>query len=160
MRISNEVVCLALRLSGVVLLVVGLAKLVGQTQTLELLGSRDPIFPMTIRQVLLTASIIEIVIGLICIRNRDELISSICITWFCTAAIIYRFGMNLVAYSKPCNCLGGLTEVLGLSDRMADILAQWIIGFLLIAGVCGLLKQLLGERMTMLGVRKTRAMSL
>jgi hypothetical protein len=130
----KSVARLLIVVAGLLLVMTGLAKLISQSGSSTLLNANDPIFPLTIRQVLLAVGVIEVVIGIICIKSPRHYLSTVLVAWFATAVVIYRLGMWWVGYRKPCSCIGGITDPLGISPDTAENIAKGILAHLLLTG--------------------------
>ena len=106
--------------AGAILLVTGVAKLWSATGTAGLLAQNDPVFRIPFREILVLASVMELVVSGFCIFGRSNLLKISLIACLSTQIAIYRAGLWWVGWEKPCNCLGGLSDALHLSPTVAD----------------------------------------
>jgi len=111
---------LFIRSAGGLLLVTALAKLVSALGTAQILQSADPIFQMSFRHVFWIAGAIELAVALVCLLGRNILLQSALLAWLATDFFLYRLGLVLTDYHRPCPCLGNLTDALHISPGIAD----------------------------------------
>lgn len=120
--------------AGILLIITGLAKVVSQTGMATILDTRDPIIPATMRQVLLAVGAIEILLGVLCFSSKNFRMQGALVAWFATSVLLYRGGLWYVGYTKPCSCIGTLTDVIHVDEEMADKIAKLILCYLLAVG--------------------------
>jgi hypothetical protein len=111
------------------------AKIVSGMGTADALFVPDPIFGVSFRYVFFGVAIVELWIAFLCLFSRNRRIQGILIVWLATCFILYRVGLLLSGYQKPCGCLGNLTAAIHVSARVSDFLLKIIIGYLLIGGL-------------------------
>lgn len=118
--------------AATILLLTGAAKIVSSFGTSAILFLPDPIFDLPFRYVFCVIGSLEIVVGLLCFLSYDWRIKNAFIVSLATSFVIYRAGLNLLGYHKPCGCLGSLTSVLHISPRTANTILKWVMLYLLI----------------------------
>ena len=135
----NKWVLRAIRVAGFALVLAGMAKLATSTGSAKILQETDPIFGTPNRLVLVLIGMLEISIGGYCIIGKDRLLQSRLLLWIGCMFTIYRVGLWWINYHKPCTCLGAITESIGLTETQADSIMKFVLGFVVSAGVAGLL---------------------
>jgi hypothetical protein len=120
--------------SGVLLAATALAKLISSMGETESLHAHDPITGLPFRAILICVSVVEGVIAWICFQPQRLLLQATSIAWMSTILLIYRVSLLLIGYSRPCKCLGDLTDVLHISQNFADKIMIGILLYLLLVG--------------------------
>lgn len=118
--------------SGAILFVTGLAKVISVWGSASILNAIDPIVGFRFRHLLLFVGVIEIVISLFCFRFRNQTWPFFVIGWLATSFLVYRIGLWVIGWQKPCKCLGNLTDALHISPRLAEMGMRSILAYLLI----------------------------
>ena len=72
------------------------------------------------------------VVAFICFYSRNYVLRVGLVAWLATNILLYRVGLSLVHYEKPCSCLGTLTEALHIPPQTADNIMKIILAYLLI----------------------------
>lgn len=134
-NMQKRVVRLFLCSAAVVLLTTALAKALSALGDARILQGPDPIFGMDIRTVLLVAATLESFVAWVCLRAMRPSLQVGLVLWLSTAFLLYRAGLWMVGYDRPCNCLGTLTDALGISPEAADLAAKLVLAYLFI-GSC------------------------
>ncbi len=118
--------------AGALLLLSGAAKLFSARNPSELIWlNPDPVFRIPFRTLFWLAGGFEVFSALLCFALRSVSLRAMLVAFLATNFVIYRIGMVLVHYHKPCPCLGSLGESLHMSDNAADILMKLTLGYLL-----------------------------
>jgi len=65
-------------------------------------------------------------------RLSSKLIPLFIYAALATSFLVYRIGLVLVGYYRPCSCMGSLTEELHISPEIADMAMKIILAYLLI----------------------------
>jgi hypothetical protein len=125
--------------AGILLLITGAAKIITGFGGANVLALPDPIFKIQFRYVFWIVGSIEIVIAYICFLGKSQRLKIGIIAWLTTCFIFYRIGLHLVYYSKPCSCLGMMTEALGIQPELAASILKAILCYLLIGSYGSLL---------------------
>ena len=127
-----------IRSVGVVLILTAIAKLVAGFGSAHVLLLDDPLFGVSFRSLLLFAALLEIVVAAICFLGNDTGKQSAVVAWLATEFLLYRIGLHLVGYHKPCSCLGNITDALYISPKSADMVMKFILAYLLFGSYLGL----------------------
>src|SRR5580658_8775494 len=97
--------------SVVVLLVFSsLAKFISTGSDAKIFQYPDPLFMIPFRYMLWFAGGIELAVAMGCIATKNRLVQVTAIAWLGTDLLLYRFGLWLGDYHKPCACLGSLRD--------------------------------------------------
>jgi len=78
--------------------------------------------------------IMEVCISFVCLAyiQKDRRKVLLLIAWFATSLLAYRFGLWLMGWKEPCNCMGYLTTVFHISPRTADEIMKVALGYMLL----------------------------
>ena len=117
--------------AGSILLITGLAKLFSTFGNQEILDLIDPIFGISFRHLMIFAGVLELIISLVCFLLPNRNTSVQLIAWLATNFLIYRLGLWLVGWRRPCPCLGSFADALHVSAKMADLLTKTVLFYLL-----------------------------
>ena len=124
--------------AGMLLGLTGLAKLVSSTGRAHILLTADPIFHISFRTLFLILGILELAVAAICfLRKRWEL-PAFLVAALSTNFVLYRLGMVWVGYTRPCPCLGNLTDALHIPPVVADYVLKIILAYLFIGSYAAL----------------------
>lgn len=105
---------------GVFLLLSGVAKLISSFGGVRILDEIDPVFAVSYRMLFLIVGIVEVVIGVVCTRNRNLDLSLMLLLWISSCFLCYRAGRWFMGVSEPCGCLGNFSDAIGLSSVVSD----------------------------------------
>ena len=119
--------------AGVLLLVTALAKLVSSQGDARILQSYDPILRIKFQQVFWVVGVVELIIAIICFLPVSFGWRTKLVAWLATNFVIYRVGLWLIGYQRPCPCLGNLTDALPISPSTADLALKILLGYLLVS---------------------------
>ncbi len=109
-----------LQVVGFVLVVTAGAKLHLVLGNSALLAQPDPVFPfLTNRQMLFFAAVLEAGVAWLVFRS-DPGVGLTATAWIASLFLAYRGALWWVGFAGYCNCLGSLTDPLGLSARTAE----------------------------------------
>lgn len=129
---SNSIIFRVFKWSvAFLLLTTALAKFVSSGATASA-HVTDPIFGVAFREIFWTAGSVELGVALICLVSRNTLVTMGTIAWLATNLALYRLGLWWVGSSKPCGCLGGLTDALHLSLPAANLLLEIVLAYMLV----------------------------
>jgi hypothetical protein len=120
------------KVSGGILFVTAVAKLVSSTGSARILQNSDPILLLTFKNVLWMVGLIEFMIALICVFGKDVRLQAGLIACLATNFVVYRLGLTWIGYKKPCSCLGSLTDALHIPPKTADTAMKIILAYLLV----------------------------
>jgi len=118
--------------AGAILLSTGLAKAfsaIGQARALDV---TDPLIGIPFRQLLLLVGLGELLIAFFCLFTDRRRLSLLAVAWLSTNFLVYRLGLWLIGWHRPCGCMGSLTDMLHLSDRAADNIMKGVLAYLLV----------------------------
>ncbi len=119
--------------AGIILAGTGFAKCYSSFGHAHVLDATDPIFPLTFRHMMMVVGLIELGIALICFLDKKSFTAVTLIAWLAGTFCLYRLGLSVVGWRRPCPCLGTLTQALGISQALADMTMRLIAFSLLIA---------------------------
>jgi len=142
--------------SSIILMITGVAKILGVSQSLKILGVSDPIFGFSFGHLMLLAGTLEVVVALRCFAARPSVLNVAVVMWLATAFVIYRAGLFFSGWHGPCPCLGQLSDVLHLRPEFADSLMKWVLAYLL-GGGCAAAALLWYERKRTSSIRSIKA---
>jgi hypothetical protein len=120
--------------AGALLLITALAKLISASGGVHILKTSDPVLYLSFRHVFRVVGSIELVVALVCFFGKRPGLQTALVAWLATSFLLYRVGLLLVGYHKPCSCagLGNLTDALHISPQTADTAMKTILAYLLI----------------------------
>lgn len=124
--------------TGLILVVLAIAKVLMILDAVTISSQADPIFQMSFRSLLCVAALIELAVAGVCFFWQPVAHKISAIAWVGTLFLSYRLGLWWIGYEKPCACLGSLTGALGISPELADMIAKAILAYMLI-GIYGLI---------------------
>jgi len=120
-----------------------LAKIVAASGEARILGQADPLFGLlTMRQSMLLAAAVEMVVVVLILRAPDILRKAVLLLWIGSVFLVYRIGLWWVGVEGSCRCLGNVGDVFGISTETADWIAKGILVYLLVGSGAILLWQL------------------
>lgn len=126
--------------------ITALAKLVSATGSVKVLDIPDGLLPLTVRETLIMAAVIELSVVFFLTRSRSVISKLVLIEWLGTNFLLYRFGALLLTVGKPCPCLGSATAQLHISRSITDPLLSGLILYMVIGSLGFLLWHLLSRR--------------
>jgi hypothetical protein len=109
-----------------------LAKLVSALGSARSLQTVEPLFGVTIGQLLWAVGFLELAISIFVAVARSVRLRAAVIAWLAASCLAYRLGLVWIGYSGPCRCLGSLTEMLGVRAALADRAMQLLLAYLLL----------------------------
>jgi hypothetical protein len=124
--------------SGLLIVLTALAKLVSTYGTGHILQMADPILGIPFRKVFWIVGSIEMAVASIVLFGKSPLLRAGLVAVLATNFIIYRLGLILVNYQKPCPCLGSLTDALHIRPETADTTMKIILAYLLLGSYTAL----------------------
>jgi hypothetical protein len=117
--------------AGGILAITGTAKLFTVTGDATILRVPDPFFGIPFQQLMLLVGLAELLVAGICFLGRWPGLSAMLVAWLASGFLVYRTGIWMIGWKKPCGCLGNLTDVLGITPKTADWIALVLLGYLL-----------------------------
>lgn len=124
---------------GVAVTYLGLAllKLLAAVGEIPLLARPNPVLePLTYRQVLLLAALLEGVAGWLAWRAPTGPMRLVAASWMTLVLMAYRGALVWMGVGLPCSCLGPAAAWLGWSAATEAAVSRWLLAALGIA--CGL----------------------
>lgn len=121
--------------SGGILLVTALGKAAASVGYSGILLEPAPLFSfLTYQQLLIGATLVEllVVVSIICFLPIAKGIWTI--TGLATVFIVYRGGVWLIGYDRPCGCLGSLVQALPISEQAASSIMIGVLAYLWLGG--------------------------
>ena len=118
--------------SGVVLAVTGVAKLLTAAGGAPILRVVDPMFGVPFGYLLTLVGVAEITVAGLCfapcpsVPRKAALVAGLA-----SGFLVYRASLWFAGWQRPCSCLGQLTDVLGLTEKTADVLSAVLLAYLL-----------------------------
>jgi len=121
---------------AIILVVTASAKLwtvLGPWKT-QILHAEEPMLGVSFGVLLLIAAVTEIMVAAVCIFGSrfDGLFS---VFWLASVLCVYRLGLSIVEWTRPCGCLGNLTDALHISPQLADNIMKGLLAFMFIGSV-------------------------
>lgn len=117
---------------GILLLITASAKLISAAGHVEVLNVIEPILGLTYRHLFIFAGIAELLLALYCLLGSDIWLQMHFVASLSTALIIYRLGLLIIHYPRPCTCLGTLTDSLSINPHDADVCMQILLAYLVL----------------------------
>jgi hypothetical protein len=117
---------------AIILCITGAAKIWSSFGHATFLTVADPIIGIKFGHLLLLIGVVEATIAMIFfIGGRQELFLKF-VAWLSTNFVLYRMGLVLLKWHRPCQCMGNLTDALHISPITADEIMKWVLAYLLL----------------------------
>jgi len=129
---SNSVEKWFILSAGLILLATGAAKIFSITGNQGILDVTDPVFGISFRHLMLIMGFLEITISMICLFTTKRNLSLGLIVWMATGFMMYRIGLWFVGWHGLCPCLGSFYDAIHLSPRLANLLVEAFLVYLLV----------------------------
>jgi hypothetical protein len=113
------------------LLTTALAKLISSLGKSHILALPDPIFIIPFRWMFCIGGIVEMAVAYVCFFSKNIGLRAALVAVLSTNFVLYRLGLWLVGWHRPCPCLGSLTDALRISSQNADAIMKIILAYLL-----------------------------
>ena len=124
--------------AAVILLFTAAAKFISSAGSAKILLHRDPLIGLEFQDLFRIVGSVELAVALVCIFCKQKLISVGLVAWLATSFLVYRIGLVLIGYHRPCPCLGNLTDALHIPPQTADTTMKIILAYLLIGSYASL----------------------
>jgi hypothetical protein len=128
--------------AGALLLTTAIAKLISALGSAHILQNYDPILAISFRNDFWIVGSVELFVALVCLsgnRFGDRITLQVgLVAWLSTNFILYRLGLWLVGWYRPCSCFGNLTDNLHIPPQTADTAMKIILAYLLIGSYASL----------------------
>ena len=133
--------------AGLILLVTGLAKVLSTLGVNRMLDVADPVFGLNFRHLFMAVGLLEFAAAfLILLTDLRPRLKLLLIAWLSTNFVLYRAGLWLMDWHRPCNCLGTLTDFLHLSPTTADWMVKAALAYMVFGGYGLLFQDFIGAR--------------
>lgn len=126
--------------AGPIFLIVGLAKLISAFGNAGFLDIMDPVFQISVRSLLLSVGIFEIILSSICIFHKNHLFALSLISWTATGFLAYRLALHYMDWRRPCRCMGNLTDALHISPMLVDLGMKCVLFYLITGSYLALIQ--------------------
>lgn len=115
----------------VVLAITAAAKSLSIFQDEPVLRIPDPVLSgFSVRQVLLSAAMVEVFVAVLVFASRSSAKRSAGILWLCFLFWFYRYGLWKVGFKGYCHCLGSVSQWTQIHSRIIDVIAINLLIFL------------------------------
>jgi len=135
---ANKYSSLFIFSSGVILIITAIGKLISVSGSVRILQEHDPILAIPFRDVFLIVGGLELVVAAVCLFGKRLGLQAGLIAFLATDFVIYRLGLLLIGYHRPCHCLGNLTDALHISPETANTAMKIILAYLLVGSYAAL----------------------
>jgi hypothetical protein len=98
----------------------------------RILQNQDPVLSIPFRDVFIIVGVLELVVAAVCFFGKRVGLKAGLVALLATNFSVYRLGLLLVGYHRPCSCLGNLTDALHIPSQTADTAMKIILAYLLI----------------------------
>jgi hypothetical protein len=120
------------------LLLTSVAKIISATGGQKILQALDPVTHLYFRHEFIAVGFVEMAIALICFFSNKIVSSTLLMAWLATNFMVYRVGLVILGYHKPCTCLGNFTDRVHIPPETADTLMKIILAYLLLGSYASL----------------------
>ena len=114
--------------------IAAIGKIVSLTKGGLVFERYDPIFHIKYRFLFGFVSVLEIIVALICFFGRRIALQAGALVLLASDILLYRLGLVVVNYHRPCSCLGSFTDALHISPGTADNLMKAVLVYLIAGG--------------------------
>ena len=121
-----------IRSAAVILAATGLAKIWSSFGQARLLVVPDPLVGIEFGSLMLIIGIAEVVVAGICLLDSASKRPLVLVAWLATSFVVYRSGLWWIGWTKPCGCLGNLTDSLHIPPQAVDTIMKLVLAYLLI----------------------------
>lgn len=117
--------------SSIVLSLTGVAKIVSASGNAGILELKDPVFGLSYRHLFYVSGVVELFIAIFCFLKIEQSIRVGAIGWLALCLATYRWAFHCLGPVHWCPCLGSLTSRLFFSPRIADLLLEGALAFMI-----------------------------
>jgi len=64
--------------------------------------------------------------------GKDNKLQIALVACLATNFLLYRVGLHIVGWHRPCACMGGLTDLLHIPQDVADVIMKFFLLYLLL----------------------------
>jgi hypothetical protein len=115
-----------------------MAKLISACGSSRILQNSDPVFAISFRSVFVIVGLLEMFVSAVCFFSSRLDFKACMVALLTTNFFIYRLGLLLVGFHKPCSCMGNLTDALHIPPQTADTVMKIILAYLLLGSYASL----------------------
>jgi hypothetical protein len=123
---------IGLWVSGTLLALSGVVKLISALGSARILLEADPLFGISQRELYLLVGILEIWVVINLARRRNLRWKLLLVAALSTNLLIYRIGLWWLHVRKPCPCLGNAAAWTGADPKFLDIIMKASLAWLLV----------------------------
>jgi len=127
-------------IAGIFLFITAVAKIISGSGASKVLQMPDPILMISFQQIFWLVGSLELLIACVCLFSKRLSLQAGLIAWLATSFAMYRIGLLLSGYHKPCSCMGNLTDAIHVSPQMADNIMKGGLAYLLIGSYATLFR--------------------
>jgi hypothetical protein len=129
------------RLIGILLLTVAIAKIVASRGDAKVLSILDPILGLEFRWSMRIAAAAELFVSAFCLFRTRSASSVVMLLLLSVNLVGYRLWLWAIGWHLPCTCMGGLADAFGISSEVADQMMKGCLGVMLFfSGFCVLIE--------------------
>jgi hypothetical protein len=118
--------------AAAILIISGVAKMVSAGGSDRYLQANDPLLGIQFRSLFIIAGSVEIATALFCFFGKHLASKLMCIGCLSVNFMLYRIGLLMIGYKRPCYCLGNLTTAIHVSPYVADIVMRCALGYMML----------------------------
>ncbi len=119
-------------------------KMVGAAKWTPGLRLTDPLVTfLTARQILVSASVIELCVVVFLWRQKADIKKGVAVLWLGFVFLAYRLGLWTVGFKGYCHCLGYWSSWLHIPEARVNTIALWMLAFMLSGAGLITIRQLL-----------------
>ena len=116
----------------IILIFTAFAKLFSAFGNVKILAVMDPSLGISNRNLFIIAAVFELLVVACVHFCRNMRTQCLLILWLCYALIVYRISIWCEGVSKPCPCLGNLTDAIHIPSQTADMAMKIILAYMLV----------------------------
>jgi hypothetical protein len=124
-----------------IFLITGSAKMVSICGTQAILDVSDPIFGISFRTLLLCVGLVEIAVSAFCFLLANKTACLALVIWIAVNFLLYRIGLVIAGWHRPCPCLGNITQFIHISPATAELFTKLSLAYLFIGSSAFLMRK-------------------
>jgi hypothetical protein len=118
--------------AGAILALTGIAKVLSGLGHTQVLSAIDPVLGLRFGDLLIAVGVLELLIATFCFCSKSSYLAPVLVAWLATNILVYRLGLWVMGWHRPCSCLGTLTDAIHLPPQLADNVMKGVLAYLLI----------------------------
>ena len=130
---------------AVILMLTAAAKVKSAFGTSKLLLLKDPILVVSDGRLLVASAAVEFLVVVYLLFGKRSELKALLVMWLATIFLTYRTWLHYLSPSKPCKCLGSITDWLRLSTATANKLLLVVTLIMLCGGGAILIYRMLSR---------------